>query len=407
MSYRTSSSFLLLFSRFVLPRMASARLYSNIFLGCLSTLMFGYVLSSLNIPLLDNGKPGFIGDELPNLKDDTWKSIVTSSAVVGAMLSSMIASRFADKYGRRKTLLYTNIIFIAGAVICALSPDVLTLTIGRFVAGTAVGISSIVVPCFMSEISPPSLRGFSSVSTQMGVVFGILSGVIVGYFAASLNQGWRITVGFLAVPAFVQIIFSWVLVESPRWHAMVLGKKDEEECKAKMSRSLAVLRSKKREEVEDEVKQILQEVSQSQGGVVKRKLRFSSCRKPLMIAIIINMVQQLSGINAVIYYSAQIFKNSGLHGSEEKATILTMAVNVIATLFAAKLVDNLGRKTLLLFGLGGQIVSLFLLFAAPFFISVGSSEYFYVCVAGMTVYIASLCCWSGGCNVDCDFRDLS
>ncbi|KAL0216525.1 hypothetical protein P9112_008709 [Eukaryota sp. TZLM1-RC] len=361
------------------------RLYFNIILGCLSTFMFGYVLSALNIPLIKN-RPGFIGADIPELNDSIWKGIVTSAAILGAMISSFTGSRFADKYGRRKTLLWTNCLYISGAIIMSLVSNVYTFAVGRFLAGLGVGVSSTVVPLLMSEISPSSLRGLASVCTQMGVVTGILSGTLVGSLVSKTPHGWRITVGFLVVPAMIQLSFSMVLVESPRWLAAVWVKKDEEMARHKVRNALTKLRNSC---VQEEAEAIVTEVGQSQQESCRNSTKLTGCAKPVFFGVFLNIVQQFSGINAIIYYSSEIFASAGFDGREELATVITMLVNVISTIFAVKLVDIVGRKSLLSFGLGGQIVSLSLLVLCPFFVNESEPVYFYFSLFGILFYIAS------------------
>ncbi|KAL0212611.1 hypothetical protein RCL1_006237 [Eukaryota sp. TZLM3-RCL] len=368
------------------------KLYASIALSCLSSLMFGYVLSSLNIPLLDNNKPGFIGYDIPELKDATNKQIATSASIIAAMISSFITSFFADKYGRRFVLLFNDVFYISGAIISAYFTNFSLFCVGRFLSGFGVGVSSIVVPLITSEISTTQVRGFAAVATQLGVVSGILSAVVIGFFASNLAHGWRVSVGFLAIPAIIQLFCFKIIPESPRWIAGKTVKFDKEgDLKEKLLSCLNGIRPVNHD-FEEEINQLMMSSRQSKST---SGFKLKGCFKPLFIGIFLNLVQQFSGINAVIYYSSQIFESAGFHGLEDVATVITMGVNFISTIVAIYLVDKLGRKSLLLTGLSGQLFSLLVLSFASIIAIPESNLFILINLIGMFAYIACFAIGAG------------
>jgi sugar porter (SP) family MFS transporter len=281
------------------------------------------------------------------------KEFVISIVLIGAMLGAFFAGSASDTYGRRTTLIGAGILFSVGALASAFAPppSIPFLATARFVVGVAIGLSSVTAPLYISEAAPAATRGALVSLYQWAITIGILAAELVNYALASAKN-WELMLGLAIVPSLLLVAGMLAMPESPRW-LIAHDRRDDGE---------AVLR---RTRPADEVPGALADIEQSlqvQEGTWRDLLR-PDVRKALGIGIGLAVLQQITGINTVIYYGPQIFKLAG-YSSDAVALLATVgvgAINVLLTLVAIAFIDRLGRKPLLYAGVAGMMLSLFTL----------------------------------------------
>lgn len=271
--------------------------------------------------------------------------LTVASSLFGTILGSMIAGIPAQKYGRKKVLFAIAIMYLLSAIGCALSPGLLVFVLMRFIGGIAVGASSVVGPMYISEISPAHLRGRLAGSFQLNIVFGIFVAYISNYFfAASGPDSWRWMLGIMVVPAGLFAILVRMIPESPRW--LVLNNEI-----AKAMPIMERIGETNPQQVVDSIKASVTDI--------REKLFQPRYSKPIIFAVILAMFNQLSGINAIIYYSKRIFEMAGFDSSNAYLqSIYIGTANLIFTLLAMAVIDKFGRKKLLIIGSLGMILFL-------------------------------------------------
>lgn len=274
------------------------------------------------------------------------KELVVSLLLVGAVVGALGAGRVADRVGRRPTLLATAVVFILGVLAAAFSPSLGVLIAMRFVIGLAVGSASEVVPLFIGEAAPPKLRGALVSFNQLALTIGILVSFLVDYALAG-TQDWRLMFGLAAIPATMLFIGMIFQDESPHW-LIRKGRIDE------ARRVLAKVRPA------DAVETEIQDVQSL--DTAKRRLRDlfqPSLRKVILVGVILAALQQVTGINTIIYYLPTLLKSAGFgSGSALLANVGNGIVNVGLTVVAIRLIDRVGRRPLLIGGLCGMTVGL-------------------------------------------------
>lgn len=285
---------------------------------------------------------------------DSGLGIVASIITIGCLIGALFTGSFADKYGRKKVMITTAVLYVVAALGCALSTSVLPLNISRFISGIAVGATSVVGPMYISEISPAKKRGMLVSLNQFAITIGILVAYVLDYFLIDLGgDSWRY---MLAVPAVFGVLYFIFLItsfpESPRW-LMAHGKYEE---------AVEVLRKIGGEKF---VQEDLPEIEASLNEEKKdEKVSFTELfrgktGKIVFIGTLIAAFQQITGINAVIMFSPEMFKAAGVQSDIALAnSMLVGFVNFLMTIVALRLVDSKGRKTLLLWGAAGMILSL-------------------------------------------------
>lgn len=284
-------------------------------------------------------------------------AITVSIFAIGGPIGSISAGHMSTTLGRKKALLIGSVLFVLAGLIMALACNIYMLIIGRFVVGFASGAVSVVVPLYLGELAPPNLRGALGTGYQFAMVIGILAADILafGYSAPSegvRHPGWRVLMGFTLVPAILQILLSSLLTESPRW---LLSKNKPKEA-AEILRRL-----RGTNDVYEEIDSICSASDNESSGMgFWAVLKDTSVRNSLIIGIALQLAQQFSGINAVMYYASSFFKNVGLQDPLVGATLVG-AINVISTGVALVLMDTAGRRPLLIYSAGGMILSSFVL----------------------------------------------
>lgn len=276
--------------------------------------------------------------------------VIVSGVLAGAAVGALAGGRLADLFGRRSLLIVTALIFGAGAILCALAPTPAILIVGRIIVGLGIGLSSGAVPVYISEVSPPESRGWTVSIFQLAITLGILLAYLVDYAFASI-QGWRWMFGLAVVPAGIFALGMLFLPESPRW----LAKRGHHDAAHK-----ALLRIRGPAAAETELREIESSLSLSEEHGNWRDLLIPSLRPALLIGIGLAVLQQVTGINTVIYYAPIILQSAGI-SSDSGAILATAgigAVNVLMTIVSMWLIDRAGRRPLLLTGIAGMVVTL-------------------------------------------------
>jgi sugar porter (SP) family MFS transporter len=349
---------------------ASRFLYVVATIAGLGGLLFGYDIGIISGALL------FIRDAFP--LNPFLEGLVVSSILIGAVLGAGASGNLSDRLGRRKLILISAVIFAGGAIGMALSPTLWLLIFFRIITGLGVGASSVLVPTYISEIAPTEVRGRLSSLFQLAITLGILLAYVVN-FALSAFEAWRWMLGLAAVPAAILFVGMYLVPETPRY----LVKNGY------MESARAVLRrSRGRQDVEEEIGEI-QQVEQEESQLGSGELLSSWVRPMLVVGLGLAVLQQLVGINTIIYYAPTIINSTGVGVSASiLATVGVGVVNVAFTFVAIWLIDKIGRKKLLLFGLTGMTIASFLL-GLGFFLPGLSGVLAYITLGSMFLYIAS------------------
>ena len=278
----------------------------------------------------------------------TWVEVVVSCALVGALLGAMGGGALADRFGRRRVIIATAALFVAGALGTAVSSTVAWLIAGRIVVGIAIGVASFTTPLYISEVSPVAIRGRLVSINQLALTCGIVVSYLVDYALVDI-RGWRWMFGLAAVPAAVLCAGMWWLPESPRW---LVGQQATDRARA------ALRRIRGAEDVTAEFAVIQRSLAVQAGGW--SDVFAPSIRPALVVGVGLAIFQQVTGINTVIYYAPMIFGYAGVTSASASilATVGVGVVNMVMTVVAFLLVDRVGRRPLLLAGLAGMIAGL-------------------------------------------------
>ncbi|MEO5603029.1 MAG: sugar porter family MFS transporter [Cyclobacteriaceae bacterium] len=272
-----------------------------------------------------------------------------ASALIGTVIGSLIAGKPAEKFGRKRVLQAIGLLYLLTSLVTALTDSWLLFVMFRFLGGIGVGASSVVGPMYISEISPAHKRGRLVALFQFNIVSGILIAFLSNYLLFGISdEAWRWMLGIQAFPALIFFVMVFFIPESPRWLV-----KNEQNAEAEK-----VLSAIGEVNVPQALRNI-QESLHSAVGSVKESLFNGQYNKPIMYVVVLAMFNQLSGINAIMYYAPRIFEMTGL----AKDTALLQAVsigvtNMIFTLLAISVIDKFGRKTLLIIGSVGMVIAL-------------------------------------------------
>ncbi|SNR58239.1 MFS transporter, sugar porter (SP) family [Maribacter sedimenticola] len=283
--------------------------------------------------------------------------VVISGALWGTVLGALFAGIPTNKFGRKNTLIWIGVLFSVSAIGSALANDPITFAIFRFIGGIGVGVSTIAAPAYISEISPANSRGKLVGFYQFSLVFGILIAFLSNYMLSGLGENsWRWMVGVEGIPAIIYTLFVLTVPKSPRW-LITQGRIDEARKVLKMINP--------DQDVDEAINLIQQDDNDTEVGesIFMKKYRF-----PLILAFLIAFFNQVSGINAFLYYAPRIFEEAGLGASTALLSSVGIGVtNMLFTLLGINLIDRLGRKQLMYIGSLGYIVSLSLVACAFFF----------------------------------------
>lgn len=328
----------------VQTRVRNSFLWKVCFIAGLGGILYGFDMGIIAAALI------FIRESFS--LSTRMEEIVVSVVLVGAMAGALAGGSIADRIGRRTTLLWGGAIFLAGSLLAPASPNAFTLIVARALLGVAVGFTSVTAPVYVSELAPPQSRGMLIGLYQFALTLGIALADLVGYWLAG-NHAWRLMFGLGAVPAILFVLLLFTLPESPRWlyahnrvaEAQSVLNKFTDETGARL--------------LIDDIRSALQ---------IRPEQRWSALWSPavrhsLFIAVGFTVLQQVTGVNTIIYYGPRIFSLAGISSNKNAifATLLVAITNVLATVIALVLVDRAGRKPLLYAGISGMTASLFLL----------------------------------------------
>ena len=278
--------------------------------------------------------------------------LAMSAALWGTVLGSFLGSWPTDHFGRKKTLLWIGLLFLVGSVWSALAQEVYSFMTARFLGGIAIGVSTVAAPLYISEISPPKSRGRLAGMFQFNIVFGILVAFLSNYLLENLGENaWRWMLGIMAVPSLLYTVACFGIPESPRW--LICRKGDR-------ARGEKVLKQISPESSDAEIAAVAAGMrdaavaSHSTHGFWSGRLK-----TPILLAFLIAFFNQLSGINAILYFAPRIFEMSGLGAKAALLQSLGIGItNLVFTFVGLWLIDRLGRRTLLYIGSFGYILSL-------------------------------------------------
>lgn len=284
---------------------------------------------------------------------DGLHGVAMAAALYGTVLGSLVGGWPTEKLGRRQTLLWIGIFYFVSAIGSALAPDVYSFIAFRFFGGLGVGVSTVAAPLFISEIAPPDKRGRLAGMFQFNIVFGILIAFASNALIKGIDHDWRWMLGIEALPALIYTTFCFTLPESPRW---LIGRRHDR------AAGVAVLRQGNPTASDEALDQLASDIehhyASSQTGS-KRPFWSSRLRVPILLAFLISFFNQLSGINAILYFAPRIFEQTGM--GERSALLQSVGIgvtNLIFTFVGLWLIDRLGRRTLLFIGSFGYIASL-------------------------------------------------
>ena len=281
-------------------------------------------------------------------------SSIATAVAVGMIVGALLASRVADAFGRKRTMVAIAAGYVAFAALSGAATSLVFLDVARFFLGVTIGLSVVVAPVFIAESSPPRIRGGLIVSYQVATVAGIMSAYLIGYGLATVGA-WRWMFALSAVPAAAVGLLLLRLPDTPRWYAM-RGRWDE------AARTLR--RIDPDLDVDAELTDIRGALSAERGGSIREMMRLPYLRATLFV-VGLGFLIQITGINAIIYFTPLIFKQVGLTGNVSQLLVpgLIQAAALLATLAALRVVDRVGRRIVLLIGITAMVVANALLIA--------------------------------------------
>jgi MFS transporter, SP family, arabinose:H+ symporter len=309
----------------------------------------GGLLFGLETGVVSGTERFFVAEFALTAKMDGW---LVGCVPIGCMIGAGLAGYLSDVFGRKKVLLVAAVLFFASAVWCGLSRTAMELMMARLMSGMGVGIASIISPLYIAEVSPPRIRGRLVALQQLAIVLGLLlafmSNAILLKTDLADSAKWRWMFGVAAFPAAGFFMLLLPIPESPRW----LVKRGLRE------RGRAVLaRIAGEAEASAELAEIETAIASESGSI--RELFQPGLRRALVIGVVLAVLQQVSGINSIMYYGPKIFEESGMGASGAfSGAVMVGVVNLVFTLLGMTLVDRIGRKALLIGGTLGMAIAL-------------------------------------------------
>jgi len=277
--------------------------------------------------------------------------IAMASALYGTVIGSLLGSWPTDRFGRKKTLLCVGVLYLVSAIGTGCAPGVYVFILARFIGGVGIGISTVAAPLYISEISPPKYRGRLAGMFQFNIVFGILIAYGSNWLLAGIGENaWRWMLGVAAFPSILYTVLCFGLPESPRW---LLGRGER-------AKGVAVLQLIQPEASPAELALLANNiVAASSSRADSSRFWSRQLKTPILLAFLIAFFNQLSGINAILYFAPRIFELTGL--AAKTALLQSVGIgftNLVFTFVGLWLIDRLGRRTLLFIGSFGYILSL-------------------------------------------------
>jgi sugar porter (SP) family MFS transporter len=348
------------------------------FFGALGGILWGFDTGVISGALL------YIPDDIP--LSPLQQGLVVSGLLVGAMLGAGLSGRLADSLGRRRLIFAGGVVFVIGTLGAALGVNAGMLVGFRFIMGIGVGIISVVVPMYLSELAPKEIRGRLTSLMQLLVTIGIFLAYVVD-FIFSASHGWRWMIGIGVVPAVLLAIGIYTQPESPRW---LVSHKSGGEADARTV--LTRLRgSESAAEAElAEIQESVEAESRQTGKLRLRSLIGPRLRPIFIVGMLLVFFQNFVGINTIIYYAPTLLTNVGFGASGAiLANVGIGAVNMLFTLPGMYLIDRAGRRPLLLYGAVGMCVAMILLTVTNLVGLAQGALLLSLTLVGIVVYIAS------------------
>lgn len=363
----------------------------------ISGFMFGYDTGYISAALVN------VGTDLSNkILTSGEKELITSATSLGALIGALFGGVGANLFGRKRVLLGSNVFFVVGTIIQLVAKHVWTMIAGRFVLGLGVGVASLIAPLMLSELAPSKYRGRLIVTNCIFITGGQLVAYFINWPLTHVDGGWRVSVGLCMVPAVVQLGFFLYLPDTPRYYVI----------KGDLERAKQVLRKTHSDSSEVHVEALLADMIQSNstvpGGPVSQiwnSIKLIHSRpanlRALILACGLQGIQQFTGFNSLMYFSATIFKTIGFENATA-VSIIIAATNFVFTLVALCIIDFVGRRRILLFAIPGMCIALVICAIAFHFLGVkfgsgdevvvettGISGWGIVVILGMVFYVAS------------------
>jgi sugar porter (SP) family MFS transporter len=291
-------------------------------------------------------------------------------ALLGSIIGVSLAGGFSDKFGRKKAMLLSAVLFSVSALGCAIAGNFNVLIIYRVIGGAGIGMVSIVSPMYISEVAPSAVRGSLVSLYQLAITIGFLGAFIMNFYLLGFaersffqenqvlslvfhEEVWRAMLGMEILPAFFFFIVLFIIPESPRWLAINNQLINAESVFSKLYSSPQAGKQKVAE-----VLTLAEQTSDSNWGLLKNPVIL----KPVLLGMAIAILGQFMGVNAVLYYGPSIFEQSGLSGGDALYyQVMVGLVNVLTTILALVIIDRVGRKKLVYFGVTGMVISLLLI----------------------------------------------
>ncbi len=337
--------------------------------GCIAPLgglLFGYCTAVISGALL------FLENtfSLTTLQQEMLVSII----LIGALIGAGFAGTLSDRIGRKPVIMLSDVFILIGGITLISADHLFTLLFGRLITGVGVGIASLTVPLYIAELSPPKRRGALVTLNQLAITIGILLGYLIGLFETDTGN-WRLMFGFAIIPAIIQFVGMIFLPESPTYLAMN-GQIAEAKKLFKKIRS--------REDTDRLIKKLKTGQEKADFAALFQKAMVPA----LVIGLGLSILQQITGINTVIYYANQIFGLAGFGTAKAAiwASVGVGIVNVLTTIVSVWLLDRSGRRPLLIIGMAGMTVGLLVL-SLTFWLQIPAESY--LSVISLMVYVAS------------------
>lgn len=363
----------------------------------ISGYMFGYDTGYISSALV------MVGKDLSNkYLTSGEKELITSATSLGALLGALAGGIFANLSGRKRVLMALNVVFVVGTVVQLVAKTVWTMIVGRFILGWGVGAASLIAPLMLSELAPSKYRGRLIVTNCMFITGGQLVAYFINWGLTNVPHGWRVSVGLCMVPAVLQLGIFFFLPDTPRFYVI---KGDYERAKEVFLKTNGDCTAEYAEVV---INDMVASNSAVPGSPMKQlynsiKLIHSDRAnlRALILACGLQGIQQFTGFNSLMYFSATIFETIGFHNATA-VSIIIAATNFVFTGIALCIIDRIGRRRILLWGIPGMCISLIVCAIAFHFLGIefssgakvvvqksGISGWGVVIIIGMVMFVAS------------------
>lgn len=333
----------------------------------LGGLLYGYDIGATSCATISIESATLSGISWYNLSS-VEIGLITSGSLYGALIGSVLAFNVADFLGRRRELLAAALLYLVGALITALAPDFPIMVIGRFVFGIGIGLAMHAAPMYIAETAPSKIRGRLISLKEFFIVLGMVGGYGIGSLLVETVAGWRYMYGASTPLAVIMGIGMWWLPASPRWLLLraIQGKGNMQELRETAVGCLYRLRGPAfGDSAPEQVDEILTELAYvgDEKEATFSEMFKGKCLKALTIGAGLVLFQQITGQPSVLYYAGSILQSAGFSAASDatRVSILLGLLKLIMTGVAVLVVDKLGRRPLLLGGVSGMVISLFLI----------------------------------------------